>query len=201
MAGKFDNLSNLLQSEKDLRAMEQLRATEREMALVRERDTFLKEVEVLKRNNSAITDYCKAEKAEKESIREQMHDLQKELQQLKLQLNKENGLEQDVDLSKQFSNLIEQLQMEHYGYADASKSYTPLDVSVKVPQGDAVCTQEELTSDLFQQDTCDPGEKLQAEGSECLHTLGLILKALEKENMVLVSQLQEHDMSCNAAGG
>ncbi len=62
-------------------------------------------------------------------------------------------------------------------------------------QQEDVCAQKELKTsegdNVLQQETCELEEKLQTEGSEGLDTLGAILEALQRENMVLSDDMFE----------
>ena len=136
---------SLLQKETELRATEQLRATQREKALraemqqtiegitnqadikykalKRERDTLLNEVESLKRTDSANSDGNRAEKADDVQMGEKMDELQKEIEDLKLQLHEQKNLQlRDAEmkrtLHRQIRDLEERVQKEHDECAD-----------------------------------------------------------------------------------
>lgn len=235
------DLSNLLQTEKDLRAMEQLRATKREKALraemekmretiinqetlkykalERERNTLLEEVERLESNDSAfseIMDEYEAEKEEKESMREQRDALQKEIEQLKLQLHKEKDLhvqrqlrdsEREKGLRKQICDLKEQIRTERDKCSDSyllKLKALERENTALVSQIDQMmmnCGDNNLTlNDLSEenvpdQQTCNLEDKLQSEGSESVETLGPKLEALESQNKVLSNELEELKIS------
>ncbi|XP_071359239.1 paramyosin-like [Trachinotus anak] len=112
MQEKINELSRLLQNEKDLRVREQQRATQRERALRAEMESMTITV-------CDITDECKGKTAEIESIRKQMDELQEKVEELKLLREKDLHVdkqrwvsEQEKALRKEISDLNEQLQRE-----------------------------------------------------------------------------------------
>ncbi|XP_056228510.1 trichohyalin-like [Seriola aureovittata] len=114
MQEKINELSQLLQKEKDLRVREKQGAAKREkglraemksekesltnknfiktLAVERERDSLLKEVQSLKMDLSDITEEHEAERAAENISREQRDELQQEVEQLKLQLHEQKDL-------------------------------------------------------------------------------------------------------------
>ncbi len=204
MAGKCDlqekisELSNLLQSEKDLQATEQLRATEREKDLHKE-ICDLKEQLQRERNECAdsFVPKLKVSKPKDVSREEKLQTEDSDCKDILGPLLE--ALERDN--MKLFSQK-EQLQMGCKQNNLASKEISEKDEAesaeeVTVMQQEDVCAQKELKTsegdNVLQQQTPDLEEKLQTEGSEGLDTLGTVLEDLERESMVLTAQLQ---MSC-----